>query len=110
MARKKMLKAKLLDDSGNGIEIVGLPNFSFSANYITIEDFDTGENSNERIYTRPHGHTNDIKPRDFINLNIDYKQTGVGGDNSCGAKTWDENIIKPNSHQYSFMIKTIRTK
>ena len=100
---------KLTDDSGNGIEIVGLPNFSFSGHYNTIEDFDIGENSNERTYTRPQSHTTDIKPRDFISLNIDYKQTGVGGDNSWGAKTWDEYIIKPNSYQYSFIIKPIQT-
>ena len=100
---------KLTDDSGNGIEIVGLPNFSFSAHYNTIEDFDIGENSNERTYTRPQRHTTDIKPRDFISLNIDYKQTGVGGDNSWGAKTWDDYLIKPNSYQYSFIIKPIQT-
>jgi len=99
---------KLTDDSGHGIEIVGLPKFSFSAHYNTIEDFDTGENSNDRDYKRPQRHTTDIKPRDFISLNVDYKQTGLGGDNSWGAKTWKKYVIKPNSYQYSFIIKPIK--
>lgn len=98
---------KLTDNSGKGIEIVGLPNFSFSAHFNTIEDFDTG--ALERTLQRPQRHTIDIKPRDFISLNIDYKQTGVGGDNSWGAKTWGKYIIKPNSYQYSFIIKPIQT-
>lgn len=99
---------KIVDDSGDGIKIIGLPKFSFSAHYNTIEDFDIGENSSERNYKRPQRHTTDIKPRDFITLNIDYKQTGVGGDNSWGAKTWDAYIINPDSYQYSFIIKPIQ--
>ena len=44
----------------------------------------------------------------FITLNIDCKQTGVGGDNSWGAKTWDAYIINTDSYQYSFIIKPIQ--
>lgn len=96
---------KLTDKEGKGIQIEGLPNFSFSAHFNTIEDFDIG--TLERTSSRPQRHIPDITPRDFISLNIDYKQTGVGGDNSWGAKTWKKYMIKPNSYSYSFILRPI---
>ena len=53
---------KTVNDSGNGIKIVALPKFSFSAHYSTIEDFNMGEDSSERNYKRPQRYTTDIKP------------------------------------------------
>ena len=35
-------------------------------------------------------HINDVKPRDLTSVNIDYKQMGVGGDDSWGARTHDQ--------------------
>jgi beta-galactosidase len=99
---------KFTDDQGNGIEVLGLPTVSFSAHYNTIDDFDTGTGKPTKEYKRPHRHMKDIKPRDFISLNIDYKQTGVGGDNSWGAKTWKKYQIAPTDYSYSFIIKPIK--
>ena len=99
---------KLTDVSGNGIEIIGLPKFSFSAHYNTIDDFDTGENSGERDFVRPQRHTTDIKPRDFISLSIDLKQSGVGGDNSWSARPWKEYELVPVNYNYEFIIKPIK--
>lgn len=97
---------KLTNDAGKGISIEGIQNFSFSAHFNSIEDFDTGDL--ERTWSRPQRHTTDIKPRDLIYLNIDYGQTGVGGDNSWGAKTWGKYILKTKNYKYSFIIKPIK--
>ena len=90
----------LTNDSGAGITIIGLPTVSFSAHHNYISDFDPGEEKQQR-------HTIDIKPRDLISLTIDYKQTGVGGDNSWGAKPHEQYQLKPKNYSYSFLIKPI---
>ncbi|RXG15575.1 glycoside hydrolase family 2 TIM barrel-domain containing protein [Leeuwenhoekiella aestuarii] len=90
----------LTSDSGVGIKIVGLPLVSFSAHHNYISDFDPGEEKQQR-------HTIDIKPRDLISLTINYKQTGVGGDNSWGAKPHEKYQLKPQNYSYSFIIKPI---
>ena len=92
---------ELKDASGKGLKFVGLSRFSFSAHYNTIEDFDAGLKKQQR-------HTTDIKPRDFVSLNIDYKQTGVGGDNSWGAKPLQQYMLEPADYSYSFMILPIK--
>lgn len=45
--------------------------FDFSASYYEIEDLEKAK------------HTIDLVPRDYITLNLDYKQNGLGS-NSCG--------------------------
>ena len=54
-----------------------------------------------------NSHLNDIKPRDLLSLNIDYRQMGVGGDNSWGAKPHDQYLIWPKDYTYSFIIQPI---
>ena len=49
----------------------------------------------------------DIPKRNFISLNIDLKQMGVGGDNSWGARPLLKYIIPPGNYKYSFIIKPI---
>ncbi len=91
---------ELTNDNGNGIKFVGMPLISFSAHHNYISDFDPGEKKQQR-------HTNDIKPRDLVSLNIDYGQTGVGGDNSWGARTHEKYQLKPGDYNYSFLIKPV---
>ena len=49
-------------------------------------------------------HGADIKIGKKYQWNIDYRQMGVGGDNSWGAKVHDEYLIEPNMYKYSFTI------
>lgn len=46
-------------------------------------------------------HINDIVERDLIQLNIDYDQRGVAGDNSWGAKPQSEYQLQPDA-QYTY--------
>ncbi len=49
-------------------------------------------------------HYYQVPRRDFITLNIDHKQTGVGGDNSWGAKPLEQYTLKPQRYQYAFYL------
>lgn len=53
---------------------------------------------------QPARHTNDIKPRDLTTWNIDYKQMGVGGDNSWGARTHEKYLLQDNSYAFEFLL------
>ncbi len=88
------------DEQGNGIRFEGLPLISFSAHHNLSEDFDPGLEKQQR-------HSTDVQPRELVNVSIDYRQTGVGGDNSWGAKTWDKYTLKPRDYSYSFIIKPL---
>ena len=109
---------KLTDENGIGFKIFGLPNISFSAHNNTIEDFDDGireNNLGENLSARSRIVKKQRKPidipkRDFISLNIDLKQMGVGGDNSWGARPLLKYLIQPGSFKYSFIIKPILKK
>ncbi len=106
---------ELIDDSGNGFKIFGDPYISFSAHYNTIEDFDDGVRdkkpgemgSARKRMIKKQRKPIDIPKRNFISLNIDLKQMGVGGDNSWGARPLLKYIIPPGNYKYSFFIKPI---
>ncbi len=85
---------------GQGLKFEGIPVISFSAHHNTIEDFDQWD-----VKLR---HLTDIEPRDLIEVNIDLGQTGVGGDDSWGARVWDKYQLKPQDYSYSFVIRPIR--
>uniref|UniRef100_UPI004048B42B glycoside hydrolase family 2 TIM barrel-domain containing protein n=1 Tax=Mariniflexile sp. TaxID=1979402 RepID=UPI004048B42B len=88
--------------NGKGIKIEGTDNISFSAHHQYNNDFDAGKTKQQR-------HTTDIVKRDFVNVNIDYGQTGVGGDNSWDTKAWahEQYRIKPASLEYTYTISPL---
>ena len=106
---------RALNENNIGFEIKGEPLISFSAHYNTIEDFDDGlrpNNPGENVGTRKRIIKRQRKPidvpkRDFISLNIDLKQMGVGGDNSWGARTLPKYTINPGNYTYSFTISPV---
>ncbi|PIF06053.1 MAG: beta-galactosidase [Draconibacterium sp.] len=100
----------ITDDGGNGLFFQGLPLIETSAHHNLQEDFE----SMERAYGRQHEgnivvnrHTTDVIPRNLTSVNIDYKQMGVGGDNSWGAWTHDQYRLTEKSYSYSFRMKGI---
>ncbi|UOY08048.1 DUF4981 domain-containing protein [Muricauda sp. SCSIO 64092] len=54
-------------------------------------------------------HTYDLKPRDFITVNVDHKQMGVGGDDSWSQKALPhpEYRLTAKEYTYSFTVKPI---
>ena len=89
--------AKLSTNNNNGIEITGTPFINFSAWNFAQEDM---------AYVQKHPkHINDIQKRDFITVNIDFKQMGVGGDNSWGAKPHPQYLLTEKAYEYEFKIR-----
>jgi beta-galactosidase len=92
----------LVNKEGNGLMFIGEPLLSFSARYYTDEDLTPK--------LRGTMHITDIKERDFIYLNVDYKMMGVGGDDSWGAKTHKEYTLFPKVYSYKFIIRPVNAK
>jgi len=81
--------------------IQGMPQFDFSVLLYTVEDLDLGKPE------QPLKHTYDLEQKDFITLNLDYRQMGIGGDDSWGAHTHDKYKLFFKKHEFQFMIKPI---
>ena len=46
-----------------------------------------------------------MKRREFVTLNLDLKQMGVGGDNGWGARPHNEFTIPCQPYSYSFRLR-----
>ena len=92
----------LSDKNDKGLAFIGYPTIDFSALYYSIEDL-TVENRGEK-------HAYELKKNNFISLNIDYKQTGVGGDNSWGARTHKKYTLNSKEYSYTFTIIPVSSK
>ncbi|MGE5448614.1 MAG: glycoside hydrolase family 2 TIM barrel-domain containing protein [Bacteroidales bacterium] len=97
----------ITNKDGLGLEFIGLPLLSVSAHHQIMEDFESPGRTDGSIADYKHmvrRHINDVKPRNLTSINIDYKQMGVGGDNSWGAWTHDEYRLREKNYEYSFRI------
>ncbi len=95
-------EVKFVNDKGNGIAFLATKkHLSFSAHHQLNSDFDAG-------YKKIQRHTIDIPERALVNVNIDYKQMGVGGDTSWGAMPLDPYMIPSGNMKYEYIIKPVR--
>ena len=69
-----------------------MPLLSVNALHYGTEDLNAGKHA----FELPH--------RDFVTLNLDLKQQGVGGDNSWGAWPHDEFLIPCAEQSYRFRL------
>jgi beta-galactosidase len=99
----------LTDDNGTGILVSGDPLICFAALNNIHDDFESpGKLSQYRKDAKTaNTHTNDIKPRDMVNLNIDLGQMGVGGDDSWGAIIHPQYRLLDKKYEYSFRFRPI---
>jgi len=84
----------LTNNLGIGLLAVGMPLMEFSAHHYTIEDFEKAK------------HTHELKRREDITLNLDYRQSGLGG-GSCGPDTLPQYLVKPEHVRFSVRLKPI---
>ena len=91
---------ELTDKNGNGLHIEGVQPICFSAIDHRDEDLDPGN-------TKKQQHPADLPPYNAINLHIDLKQRGVGGDNSWGALPHDQYRLLDKKYSYSYIIKLL---
>jgi len=86
-----------LSNGQNGLMAIGLPHFDGSVHQYPYSDLDYYPG------VRRHGKI-DLIPKDQVDWLIDYKQMGVGGDNSWGAKPLDKYTLYPQDYKFSFML------
>ena len=81
--------------AGEGLMAVGLPLLSVSSWTYTQDNLEKAM------------HINNLPREDFITINLDYKQTGVGGDDSWGAKPHTQYTLWPQNYSYMFCLRAI---
>jgi beta-galactosidase len=89
----------LTNSDGHGIMIKGSPTVDFSALH-----YPQGQLDREQ---RDGAHTIDLVKLKNVYLNVDWKQMGVGGDNSWGAPTHAEYILRAVPMEYSYVISPL---
>jgi len=89
------------DQSGKGVLIESQTSMGFNSHHQDISAFDPGEEKQQR-------HTTDIRKQDFVAISIDYKQMGVGGDDSWGARTHKEYTIPARDYTFKYTIRLLR--
>jgi len=87
--------AKFTDSRGNGFKVEGIGPLSVSAWPCSMNDLIGAK------------HPYEIPERDYNTVNIDYKQMGVGGDNSWKYKTHPEYTMPAGNYKYKFVIKPL---
>lgn len=99
----------LTDENGTGLLICGNPLICFAALKNIHDDFESpGKLSQYRKDAKSaNTHTIDIKPREFVNLNVDFGQMGVGGDDSWGAQIHPQYRLLDKKYEYSFRLRPI---
>lgn len=90
------------NDDGSGIKILAKDRyFSFGAmNYLNSDLDEGGQKRQTHIY--------DIRKRPFVNVNIDYFQMGIGGDNSWGAWPQQKYMLQAGNYVFKYKIVPIR--
>jgi beta-galactosidase len=88
----------LRNDRGVGLMAIGMPLLSVSAHHYTTEELEQAS------------HSYKLARQPYVILNIDYKQMGVGGDNSWGARPRDWCTLWPESYTYSYRLKPVSSE
>lgn len=84
---------QLASDTGQRLRVVGEPSFCFSAWPYTLETLGAAE------------HPTDLTPAGYTTLNIDYRQRGVGGDDSWSSRAQPMKKYQLNDKQYDFRFR-----
>ncbi len=87
--------ARISDSAGKCLEITGDAPLGFSAWPFAMADLEGAR------------HPHDVPVRDFVTVNIDYKQQGVAGDNSWGAQVHEKYQLKPGKYRYGFTLRAV---
>jgi len=88
---------RFTDERGNGLEAHGEPLIEFSAQHYTLDQLEQAKHDYELW-----------PPRDFITVNLDWRQRGVGGVNSWGEHTLPQYTLRGKHFEYKFQLKPVR--
>lgn len=87
------------DINGTGVRFTGLPVICFSALPYTYDDL--------KGFKQGGKHLADLEKKPFTDLNLDYGQTGVGGDDSWGARPHAQYTLQAKEYSYSFTLEPL---
>lgn len=87
---------------GVGFRVIGLPTFYFSA-----WPFHMNEIEHSKAPFVGHRHPSEIVMADDITVNLDYRQMGVGGDDSWGALQHVEYRLPATHYDYRFRLEPL---
>ncbi|MDR0962670.1 MAG: DUF4981 domain-containing protein [Mediterranea sp.] len=102
--------------SRGGLLFVADDTFEMNVSNYPLESFDSGEtidNGQPRTDQTVHRHLTDPLPQPFVDMFIDYRMMGLGGDNSWGALPHEQYRIQPgeaHSVQYGFTLVPFSAK
>lgn len=83
--------------NGAGLLACGMPLLSVGVQHYTTADLEQAN------------HPYDLHWQGDITLNLDYRQTGVGGDDSWGARPHKQYTLFPQEYSYSYRLKPFTT-
>lgn len=90
----------LTDKEGTGLQIYGEQPIAFSATHSSVEDLDPG-------LTRKMLHTVDVFPRKEVYLTVDWKQRGLGADNTWGLLPYRQYRLLDKHYTYSYVLRLV---
>ncbi|NTV83534.1 MAG: hypothetical protein HGA23_04440, partial [Bacteroidales bacterium] len=82
------------------LKFSGQPMVCFSALPYTYDDM--------KGFKQAGKHIHDLVNEPFVDLNLDYGQMGVGGDDSWGARTHEAYTLPAGEYHYSFTMHVER--
>ncbi len=92
--RSDVTWATLNRENGTGLKVHGNQPFNFSAHRYTTDDLDRAR------------HPFELTPRDFVTLNLDMAQNGIGTA-SCGPGPLEQYLLKPEPFRFSLRLQPV---
>lgn len=91
------------NEQGIGLMAIGAPTISTGVLHFDMKKLNFDRDAKE------NNHGGSMSNDPLIWWNIDYKQMGVGGDNSWGAKTYADYMLPYADYDYSFTLRPIES-
>jgi len=97
--RSDVREVSFTNKQGQGLQITGLAQIGFGAQFYDVQDYDQFEKKG----LHPH----DLPKKEHIFINIDYKQRGVAGTDSWGSSPLYQYTLPWRDYRYGFSIKPL---
>lgn len=104
---------RVLDASGNGLEVASVTDFSASALPYSIADLDVSAPEGDVFETNANGqrgiprHSLELVPSGLTHVHVDLVQMGVGSVNSWGAEPLDKYHVHPVAREFRFVLSPV---